>query len=53
MRDYSINKLYNDPVADRVPDLIGGVEHIRNKVLRVNNSPHEYIHNDLPHRPLT
>lgn len=42
MRDFSINSLFYDPVADRVLDFVGGVDDIRNKVLRVNHTPREY-----------
>lgn len=45
-RDFTINGLFYDPIADEVHDFVGGKDDIQNKLIRFIGDPHERILED-------
>lgn len=45
-RDFTINGLFYDPVADEIHDFVGGQDDIKNKLVRFIGDPHERIKED-------
>ena len=45
-RDFTVNALFYDPVADEVIDWVGGLEDLRKGVIRCIGDPPERIHED-------
>ena len=42
-RDFTINGLFYDPIADEIHDFVGGRNDIENKLIRFIGTPHERI----------
>lgn len=45
-RDFTINALFYDPLEDRVFDYVGGMEDLKNKLVRFIGDPHQRILED-------
>ncbi len=45
-RDFTINGLFFDPVAQQVHDYVGGQEDLKHKIVRAIGNPHERINED-------
>ena len=45
-RDFTVNGLFYDPIADRVNDYVGGVKDIKRKVIRAIGDPEERFAED-------
>ena len=45
-RDFTINGLFYDPIADEIHDFVGGRNDIENKLIRFIGTPHERILED-------
>lgn len=45
-RDFTINGLFYDPIADEIHDFVGGRDDIQNKIIRFIGDPHERILED-------
>jgi tRNA nucleotidyltransferase/poly(A) polymerase len=45
-RDFTINGLFYDPLADKVIDYVGGVDDLNRKVLRAIGDPHQRFRED-------
>lgn len=45
-RDFTINGLFYDPIADEIHDFVGGRDDIKNKIIRFIGEPHERILED-------
>lgn len=45
-RDFTINGMFFDPVAEKVHDFVGGMEDLDKKIIRAIGNPHERIDED-------
>jgi poly(A) polymerase len=45
-RDFTINGLFYDPIGDQVVDYVGGLEDIKNKIVRTIGDPYERFAED-------
>lgn len=45
-RDFTINGLFYDPIADEIHDFVGGRDDIKNKIIRFIGDPHQRILED-------
>jgi tRNA nucleotidyltransferase/poly(A) polymerase len=45
-RDFTINGMFYDPIADQVIDYVGGLEDLERKVIQAIGNPHERIEED-------
>ncbi|MBI2638368.1 CCA tRNA nucleotidyltransferase [Candidatus Peregrinibacteria bacterium] len=45
-RDFTINALFYDPLADKIYDFVGGQDDLKNKLIRFIGDPHERILED-------
>ncbi len=45
-RDFTINALFYDPIADKIYDYVGGQDDLKNKLIRFIGDPHERILED-------
>jgi len=45
-RDFTINGLFKDPIADRVLDYVGGLDDLKNKIVRAIGTPDNRLDED-------